>query len=46
MNDFLTKDKDQENYEEALDIYFSLFNYIKILEYYNKDFVSIKTRTR
>ena len=42
MNDFLTKDKDQENYEEALDIYFSLFNYIKILEYYNKDFVSIK----
>lgn len=42
MNDFLTKDKDQEDYEEALDIYFSLFNYIKILEYYNKDFVSIK----
>lgn len=42
MNDFLTKDKDQENYDQALEIYFSLFNYIKILEYYNKDFVSIK----
>ena len=42
MNDFLTKDKEEESYEDALDIYFSLFNYIKILEYYNKDFVSIK----
>ena len=43
MNDFLTKDKDVENYEKGLDIYFSLFKYIKILEYYNEDFVSIKS---
>ncbi|MDU1031255.1 ATP-dependent DNA helicase, partial [Anaerococcus vaginalis] len=42
MNDFLTKDKEEESYDSALDIYFSLFKYIKILEYYNKDFVSIK----
>lgn len=42
MNDFLTKDKEVEDYEDALDIYFKLFKYIKILEYYNKDFVSIK----
>ncbi|MDY3902003.1 ATP-dependent DNA helicase [Peptoniphilus sp.] len=42
MNDFLTKDKEAKDYEKALDIYFSLFKYIKILEYYNKDFVSIK----
>ena len=43
MNDFLTKDKEVEGYEDALDIYFKLFKYIKILEYYNKDFVSIKS---
>ena len=42
MNDFLTKDKEARGYEDALDIYFKLFKYIKILEYYNKDFVSIK----
>lgn len=42
MNSFLTKDKEVEGYEDALDIYFKLFKYIKILEYYNKDFVSIK----
>ena len=43
MNDFLTKDKEVEGYEDALDIYFKIFKYIKILEYYNKDFVSIKS---
>lgn len=43
MNEFLTKDKEVEGYEDALDIYFKLFKYIKILEYYNKDFVSIKS---
>ena len=43
MNDFLTKDKEARGYEDALDIYFKLFKYIKILEYYNKDFVSIKS---
>ena len=42
MNDFLTKDKEARGYEDSLDIYFKLFKYIKILEYYNKDFVSIK----
>jgi len=42
MNDFLVKDKDTLHYDEALDIYFNLFKYVKILEYYNKDFVSIK----
>ncbi|MBU5668855.1 ATP-dependent DNA helicase [Peptoniphilus sp. MSJ-1] len=42
MNDFLIKDKEIEHYDEALDIYFKLYKYIKILEYYNRDFVSIK----
>lgn len=42
MNKFLTEDKDVENYEEALDVYFTLFKYIKIYEYYNEDFVSIR----
>lgn len=43
MNDFLIKDKEVKGYEDALDIYFKVFKYIKILEYYNKDFVSIKS---
>lgn len=43
MNDFLIKDKEVDGYEETLDIYFKVFKYIKILEYYNKDFVSIKS---
>lgn len=42
MSNFLTEDKDVENYDDAVEAYFKLFKYIKIYEYYNDDFVSIR----
>lgn len=42
MNSFLTEDKELDRYDEALEVYFKFFKYIKIYEYYNEDFVSIR----
>lgn len=42
MNEFLIKYKEDENYEDILEIYFEIFHYNKIMEYYNGDFVSLK----
>lgn len=42
LNDYLIKYKEDEHYDEILNIYFNLFSYNKIYQYYNKDFVSVK----
>lgn len=42
MSNFLTEDKEVEKYDDAVEVYFKLFKYIKIYEYYNDDFVSIR----
>ena len=42
LNDYLIKYKEDEHYDEILNIYFNLFSYNKIYQYYNKDFVSLK----
>lgn len=42
LNDFLSREKDLENYDKILEIYFNIYRYIKIYSYYNKDFISLR----